>query len=277
MWKMAQFQSSKVERMIDASPQSVAEDIARRHRVREQFTLDLPQGHERDLDFAYAVQANLLPLIAPGGDVRRAGYKIGVTTPPMQKMCGIPSPVAGVVFAHRLHRTPATTRAADHARLGIESEMALRIGKTLPVDASLTADAVIDHISDACAAFELIDDCNADYTRLTGMMLIADNGWNAGLVLGPPQSVRGRRSLAGLRSTLTMNGKNIGTGTSNDVLGDPFNAILWLHRHLVSQGRTLQEGEWVTTGSLIVTQFAVAGQTYVHEVEGFSPVQVTVT
>ncbi len=262
--------------MTDASPQSVAEDLARRHRAREQFTLDLPPGRERDVPFAYAVQASLLPLIAPDGDVRRAGYKLGVTTPPMQKMCGIPSPVAGVVLAHRLHKTPGTTRAADHARLGIESEMALRVGKTLPMDARLSEGAVIDHISDACAAFELIDDCNADYTRLTGMMLIADNGWNAGLVLGPPQSVRGRRSLAGLVSTLTMNGKHIGTGTSSDVLGDPFNAIVWLHRHLVSEGRTLQEGEWITTGSMIVTQFAVAGETYVHEVEGFAPVQVTV-
>lgn len=264
--------------MTNATPQSVAQGLALRHRARAQFTLELPPGRERDLDFAYAVQASLLPLIAPGGAVRRAGYKIGVTTPRMQKMCGIAEPAAGVVLSHRLHTSPATTRAADHARIGVESEMALRIGKPLPEDpAALSIETVADCIAEACAAFELVDDCNADYTRLSGAMLISDNGWNAGLVLGPPQSLAGRKSLAGIACKLHMNNAFVDTGTTSDVLGDPLNAVAWLQRHLLGQKRALEVGEWITTGSIIPTQFAAAGQTYVFEMEGFAPVQVSVT
>lgn len=262
--------------MTDTTADAVAERLAARHTGLEQFTLELPKGREADIAFAYAVQASLLPRIAPGG-VHRAGYKIGVTTPRMQEMCGIPEPIAGVVLRERLLQSPASILARNYARAGIESEIAIRVGTTVPRDPRVTDSAgFFDHFDAATAAFEIVDDSNADYGRMSGAMLIADNGWNAGLVLGTPRALDGVRSLAGLKGSLIKNGKPFEHGTSSDVLGDPFNALRWLCNHLAQSGRTLEAGEWITTGSLIRTQFAVPGETFRWEVEGFTPVEVTV-
>jgi 2-keto-4-pentenoate hydratase len=49
-----------------------------------------------------------------------------------------------------------------------------------------------DHVANAIAAvmaaFDPVDDREADYTKLAAqvLILIADNAWNAGIVLGPP-------------------------------------------------------------------------------------------
>lgn len=262
--------------MTNTTADDVAEMLAARHRRQEEFTLEMPAGRERDFEFAYAVQASLLPRIAPAG-VKRAGYKIGVTTPRMQQMCGIPEPAAGVVLRERLLQSPARVLAKSYTRIGVESELAVRVGTTVPLDPRvLDSDAFFDHFDAATAAFEIVDDSNADYKRLSGAILIADNGWNAGLVLSTPKPLNGVRTLAGFKGVLSKNGKEIDRGTSSDVLGDPFNALRWLSKHLAKSGTSLQAGEWITTGSHIPTQFAVPGESYRYEIEGFAPVEVTV-
>ncbi len=262
--------------MTDTTADDVAETLAARHRRLDRFTLEMPQGREADVEFAYAVQAKPLPRIAAGG-IDRAGYKIGATTPRLQEMCGIPEPVAGVVFRERLLQSPARVEARSYARIGIESELAVRIGTTVPLDPKLLeSDAFFDHFDAATAAFEIVDDSDADYKRLTGAKLIADNGWNAGLVLSTPRAIKGARTLAAFNGILFRNGQEIDRGTSSDVLGDPFNALRWLCKHLARTGTQLEAGQWVTTGSHIPTQFAVAGETYRYEIEGFTPVELAV-
>ncbi len=260
--------------MAEMTADHVAEALALRHRAREEFTLELPAGRARDVDFAYDVQAKLLPRIAPQG-INRAGYKIGATTPRLQEMVGIPEPIAGVVLRERLLQSPSRVKAESYTRIGIESELAVRVAATVPPEA-VDSEAFFEHFDVATAAFEIVDDSNADYKRMTGAMLIADNGWNAGLVLSTPKSIKGARSLAGFKGILYRNGQEIDRGTSSDVLGDPFKALRWLAKHLAKSGTLLQAGEWVTTGSHIPTQFAVAGQTYRYEIEGFAPVELSV-
>src|SRR3954452_1299212 len=73
-----------------------------------------------DLVSAYAVQkAYVARLLAKEG-TSRAGYKIGLTSPRMQAMCGIDRPVAGVVLADRVHFGPATVHLSHFGHLGIE-------------------------------------------------------------------------------------------------------------------------------------------------------------
>ena len=262
--------------MNEMSPEKFAEDLAGRHCRRERFSLEMPEGRSGDLDFAYAVQARLLPLVAQG-EVKRAGYKIGVTTPRMMQMCNINHPVAGVVLRERLMESPAEVSVESFSRLGVESEIAIRVARQIPADPGLSdSEQLLDYLDSASAAFELVDDSNADYTQLSGVKLVADNAWNARLVLSTPKSLRGVQSLAGLTGTLQQNGKVIDTGTSSDVLGDPFKAVRWLHKHLARSNTALEAGEWISTGSLVPTRFAIAGERYEFEVAGFTPVRLTV-
>jgi 2-keto-4-pentenoate hydratase len=255
--------------MTDAA--RFAAEIAARHEGRERFTLEMPQGRAGDLALSYATQEALWPLMAPGAAI--VGWKIGLTTPRMQQMCGIDEPIVGAILAGRVHASPAQVTTAGHVRLGAESEIALRIGREVPADAGPeTALACVDGV---CAAFELIEDWGADYARLSAATLVADNAWNAGLVTGPLGAAAG--SLAGRTGVLYRDGERQDEGSSSDVLGDPANALAWVARHLADRGRPLQPGQWVSTGSIVPTRFVEPGQTWRFEVEGLEPVELVVT
>jgi 2-oxo-3-hexenedioate decarboxylase/2-keto-4-pentenoate hydratase len=252
-----------------------AKAIAERHRNRERFTLEAPQGRTGDMGFAYDVQDALVPLLARPGEVT-AGYKIGLTTPRMQAMCGIDEPIVGVVLQSRLRGAPASVAVGDYVRLGIESEIALRIGRALP-PGEVAADQVLDYVDGVCAAFELVDDSGADYAHLTAATLVADNAWNAGLVTGEVVTPGGAGSLRDLKGVLTRDGEVVDTGTSSDVLGDPANALAWVVRHLARRGRALQPGQWVSTGSIVPTKFVEPGQSWRFEIGDLPPVEMTLT
>ncbi|MBS0333769.1 MAG: fumarylacetoacetate hydrolase family protein [Proteobacteria bacterium] len=247
-----------------------AKAIAERHRNRERFNLDMPPGREGDVAFGYATQAALLPML--GGAI--VGWKIGLTTKRMQLMCGIDEPIVGAVLSGRILEAPAQAAVADYVRLGLESEIALRIATPFP-DHEVTPTEALSHVDLACAAFELVDDSAADYARLSAAALVADNAWNAGLVLGPAQPAAGLASLAGRRGVLVRNGEKADEGSSSDVLGDPAAALAWVARHLAARGQPLEPGQWVSTGSIVPTKFVSAGQTWRFEVEGLAPVELS--
>lgn len=229
----------------------------------------------RDIDAVYGAQDHLVGALIRSGWGPIAGYKIGLTTPRMQAMCGMPHPIAGAVMARRVWRSPITVKAADFGRLGIECEMAMMLAKPLPAGTP-TADQVRACLGSICAAFELVDDRGCDYATLDGQSLIADNSWNSAIVLGQPVPVSSFRTLRDMSGELKVNGTSLDRGSSSDVLGDPLNALAWLAGHLARRGRGLEPEQWVLTGSIVATKFAKPGERYDYALGTLPAVSVTV-
>jgi 2-keto-4-pentenoate hydratase len=140
----------------------------------------------------------------------------------MQAFCGITHPIAGVVLNNRLHRSGATIRRSDFGRLGLEFEIAVRIKSDVPATSEpLTAEAIRPHIDGICAAIELVDDRSADYAHLDVLSLVADNSWNAGIVLS--EFLTDWPDLESVQGRATRDGNAIGEGYGRDILGHPFN------------------------------------------------------
>jgi len=235
---------------------ALAAELLRRHAAREAFTSIFPEGEAQDMALAYAVQ----DAVVAGLGGAAGGYKVGLTTQRMQRMCGVDEPIAGVVLARRLMASPAQVRVADHVHPGLESELAVRIGPDG------------EGIDQVCAAFELVEDNGADYAKLSAALIVADNSWNVGLVLGPP--VPAPATLKGLRGVLTRNGEPAGDGVSDEVLGDPMTAVRWLGEHLRARGGGLKPGDWVTTGSIVPTRFVTPGETWVWTLGDLPPAEL---
>jgi 2-keto-4-pentenoate hydratase len=225
-----------------------------------------------DLEGAYAIQAAFVQRLIPVYGVR-VGYKIGLTSARMQQMCSVDHPIAGVVLAKRLYPTGVHLPINSLVRLGLEFEICVRLGRSLPprprpYDLQEVAQAV-----DAVApAFEVIDDRNSDYP-LDMLSLVADNAWNEGIVLGEWRA--SWPDLATARGIVERNGKPIDQGHGRDVLGHPFEPLRWMANHLRERGETLHGGEIVSTGSLVTTRFPVAGENYRFTVEGLGAVEIT--
>ena len=110
-------------------------------------------------------------------------------------------------------------------------------------------------------ALELADDRNADYSTLSAhaLMMIADNAWNEGAVLGAPVREWKGIDLAALHGVASMNGAKVGEGLGRDVMGNPLDALVWLANHLAARGLGLWRGDVVITGSLVTSKFPKAG------------------
>ena len=151
---------------------------------------------------AYAAQEAYYRLAEPVyGAV--CGAKIATTTKVMQELMGIDHPCGGAIFARTIHYSPAHLHIANFVNVRIESEIALMLGADLPpAGAPWRRDKVAPAISAAMAAFELIEDRNADYTKTEAASLIVENCWNGGIVIGAAKAIL-PASLTGIAGRLT--------------------------------------------------------------------------
>ncbi|MFZ2736920.1 MAG: fumarylacetoacetate hydrolase family protein [Burkholderiaceae bacterium] len=218
---------------------------------------------------AYGVQDELITLRCNAQASRVMGYKIGLTSATMQAMCGIDSPVHGRILDSGLISQGASLDLARYGRLGIECEIAVRVGRDVPAPTN-TLEALASYVDAICPALELIDDRHADYQCLDGPSLIADNAWNAGIVLGRWQPLPA--DLRERRGRLYSQGLQVDEARVGDALDHPLSSVLWLVADLARQGRTLQSGQVIMTGSIVKTQFPARGENWRYEVEGLGGV-----
>ncbi|MDO9525667.1 MAG: fumarylacetoacetate hydrolase family protein [Gemmobacter sp.] len=225
------------------------------------------------LDDAYAAQAAFVAAMQSANMGCPVGWKIGLTSARMQAMCGIDQPVAGAVLATRLHASGAEMRLGAHGRLGLEFEICVRIGLDLPARPEpYSATEVAQAVDAVAAAVEVVDDRNCDYVALDVQSLIADNSWNAGVVLG--DWVLMPRDLTDCKGVVSRNAEEIDSGYGRDVLGGPLVPLEWLVNHLRARGTGLRRGDIVMTGSLIPTQFPKDACEYRFDVAGIGAVAI---
>ncbi len=261
--------------------QRAAQALFDGHHARRTFTplagADLPPS----IGAAYDVQDALVALFAAGGGGTRVGHKIALTTPQMRAFVGYDDSIAGQVLGGQVHRSPAAIAVSRGVHFGFECEIAFRISRdTDPAAPPRTREAITACIDAACAAFELIDDRSADYSRFgkddgaTMLSLAADNAWNAGVVLGDWNTGWQSLDLGAARGVASINGAEVGSGHGRDVLGHPLDAMLWMARHLHSRGQGFKAGEFVITGSLVTSKFPAAGDDVSFGVEGLGEVRM---
>src|SRR5207244_6380574 len=260
--------------MPDLDPRQKAERIVELFRSRRPTEILPAEVYPTSLEEAYAIRRYFQEIEEATGRGAVAGYKIGLTTPVMQQLCGIAEPCYGASFAREVHDGRAELRASDYCRLGVETEIVFRLGEDiLHGDAGGVAAAV----ESAAAAIELIEDLRYDYQRLDAAAMVAGNVWSAGVVVGTP--VREWRALDLARATarLSIDGRQIGSGAGRDVMGHPLNALGWLAEKLAAAGTPLRRGMIVMTGSIVPIQHPLAGNRVLVEVSGLGAAELVLS
>jgi 2-keto-4-pentenoate hydratase len=257
-----------------SSYDELAQMLMREHAAGTRFHPLGPETGVTDLAAAYGVQRRFVQLMSETAGAA-AGYKIGLTSARMQKMCGIDQPVAGVVLRTRVMQSGVVLQAGRYHHLGLEFEVGVRLGRDLPREAApFTREQVAQAVDGVCAAVEVVDDRHADYATLEALSLIADNSWNAGTVLGA--FAGSWENLEAASGIVWVNGQEIDRGYGRDVLGHPFVPLTWLANHLAESGGGLRAGDVVLTGSLITTRFPKEAGSYRYELAGIGTVELAV-
>ena len=221
----------------------------------------------------YLIQRAVHDLLLPNAG-SLVGYKIGCTSPVMQRYLDIPHPCGGGVFERGVHDSGVSLRCGDYVRVGIECEIAVRLARDLaPSEEPFTAEWVAEAIEAYHPAIEIVDDRYVKWETMGAPTLVADDFFAAGCVLGKPVTRLVVPDLLKVAGRALVNGTEAGRGTGADVLGHPHNALAWLANHLAAEGKGLHAGQIVLTGSLVKTLWLNAGDHVRMELEGLGNVE----
>lgn len=251
--------------------ETIANDLFAQHERREMF-VPFPDRIPTS-DDAYDVQDALVPLLLKKFGTKVAGYKIALTSKSTREWLKINEPCAGQVLGSRIHQSPHTAHLSDYVRFSIETEICVVLDRDL--QGECTVEDVRAHLRSVHCSYELVEDRDADLTKLDAKSLVSDNCWNGGIVIGPA----GPRDLdfTNRAGRLRVNGEITKEGTTRDTMGgDPLYVVAWLAGHLGKRGKALEAGQPIITGSIIETQFPKAGDLLVFDLDGMPPVELRV-
>jgi 2-keto-4-pentenoate hydratase len=231
-------------------------------------------GMISDQTAAYALQTAMTTL--SGAAI--VGWKLGATSAASQKALGLSGPFYGPLLAPFCLDPGATVFGVTSFGPGGEGEFALVIGEDLaPRATPYTEDDVAAAVAAACPALEIAG------TRLTGGVLgadpchlIADDAANAAFIAGSPLEGWQDLDLAAQTAVLTVNGIEKGKGTGADALGGPLTALTWFVNERCGQGRTVNAGDIVTTGTCTGFVPLAAGDEVVLDCGALGHVSATV-
>lgn len=220
----------------------------------------------------YAVQADANVVLEEAlGPV--AGHKIGATADGMRQLLRVPGPIAGDVFAATVHAGSAVLRFADYVRPGIETEIAVRIARDLmPDEAPWTVERIADVVTAVMPAIEIVDDRYVDFKAAGAGTIIADNAFNAGSILGAETAAWQDLALDRLTARTLIDGQEVATGMSSELLGHPLKALVWLADRYAGLGRILHAGRFVSLGTITPVQWIAGPCAVTIEVEGLGKV-----
>ena len=228
---------------------------------------------------AYAIQEAFLGRVAETSSTEVWGYKIAYTNAVMRERSGIEDPCSGLVLASGVHDSSVTLDPNDYLRLGIECEVAVRMGADLPSsDAPYTRASVLDAIEWLAASFELVDgrDGAAGDSRNPALRAIVTNINNGGAVLAEPVTDWQSIHLAASQGKMIVNGEIIGEGIGTDIMGHPLEPVAWLANNLAGLGKNLKAGDTVLTGSFAPPYFLNAGDSAAISIEGLGEAHLKV-
>jgi 2-keto-4-pentenoate hydratase len=177
-----------------------------------------------DVEAGYAVQRRVAEML---GAVPPAGFKIGATTRQMQEYLGLSGPAAGFVPASSLNASGLEVAYADFVGVGVECEVAVRLGTDLPAGAC-TPEQAADAVAEVMCAIEIVEKRYGDLAELGTPTLVADQVFHASGVLGRGTADWRGMDLGAVRGELFVDGVSRGFGFGRDLLGHPMNALAWL-------------------------------------------------
>jgi len=242
--------SAKAERMVA--------EILAAQESRTQIQLLTKTYGSFSIERAYGIQSVLAKRLSEKlGDV--SGYKVAYASKAAQKQFGVDEPASGPLF--RLQRVPngSILPASDFVDIAMETEIAFTIGKRInrPVRDVEQLKGCVKWVH---AAFDIGDLCFVStQDKPTPQDMIATGVGARFHMLGPgvrPEQI----DVDAVTLRLLRNGKTVAESPATNVMGSPWNSLLWLANHLVKTGRALEPGDVVISGTAAPAYRAKGGE-----------------
>jgi 2-keto-4-pentenoate hydratase len=167
------------------------------------------------------------------------GWKVGAASPATAAYCA-------PIYAQMIRPSPAAYAVDELRLIGIEGEIAFRLGCDLPPRSQAYDAAEVSAGAAVHPAIEVVDSRFVDLRALDRPSLLADNQGNGGLVYGAPVSDWLGLDFAAVQITITEDGKPV--ASSAETAHDPVAALVDFANLMRSRGG-VKAGTFVTTGA----------------------------
>ena len=201
------------------------------------------------------------------------GYKAAANAAALQKALNLEGPITGALFASGERPTGCTLQRAEYRNLLIETEIGFRAARRISARVNSLPELRVATTTFA-PMIELADPGFAR-GKMTGTDLIAANSASAGFIRGAPVQV-GTFDINAVRVTLQRAGETLHEANSNELLGDQWQALLWLVNRVVELGYVIELGQLLMTGALGPAHPALPGA-YVATFSGMGEIAFRVT
>jgi 2-keto-4-pentenoate hydratase len=195
---------------------------------------------------AYQIQRSLARELSKElGSV--TGYKVAYASEAAQKQFGMTEPASGPLFG--LQRVPNGSKlpASYFGEMTLETEIAFTIGKRINHEIK-DVTQMKDYVRWVHTAFDAGEYRFTADAAATAQDMIASGVGAHVFVLGPAVDP-GNVDVDAVRLKLTRNGQTLADSPSTDVMGSPWNSLLWCVNHVVKLGDTLEPGTVIVTGT----------------------------
>lgn len=214
-------------------------------------------GKVKDLDEAYCSQKHFVQALSEKlgpSKGKPIGFKVGFTGKGGQKKFGIPHPAIGVLLNNMFIENQAEIEANFGFRPMIEPDLMVVVKDNAIMQAT-TIKEVAQHLDTLHACIEMPTILFPPKQPFTAKELVAINVGATHMVLGEGIKVQTNEAFLNKlplaqTSFVDDTGKLIQTAPLKNLMGHPFNAILWLIPELKKQGMSLKKGDYVSLGAV---------------------------
>lgn len=168
------------------------------------------------------------------------GFKVGAASPSTAAFCA-------PIYATMIRSSPASYHAAELRLIGIEAELAFRLGRDLPARTTAYDRAEVAAGATLHPVIEVVDSRYADFRSLDRASILADNFSNGGLVYGGAVPNWEGLDLGATSIAVTEDGEPF-ADNSGGAARDPIAALVEFANLIRQRGGT-KAGTIVTTGS----------------------------
>ena len=223
---------------------------------------------------AYAVQQGLVAgLLAQGDSI--IGYKLGLTSRPMQEMLGVDQPDYAPVLRSTVYADGGAVSADDYIAPRMEAEICVILDAPLSGPHCTAAEAW-EATRGLVAALEIVDSRIADW-KIRLADTISDLASNGAVAFGSRVVPLGDFDPALIGMVFTRNGDLVATGAGAAALGGPIDAVAWLANTLHPLGVTLPAGAIIMTGALHAAVPFQRGDIFRADFDRLGPITLRIT
>ncbi len=214
---------------------------------------------------AYAVQLRTIELRGS----RVAAWKVGAKS--------ADGPIQGAALpSDAFQASPGTVRRTDFGVLGLELEIAFRLGRTFaPTAEPYSSEEVMESIATMTAAIEVVSSRYAEWPRVAPLLQLADLQNHGALCVAEGVAYDPTYPFEQPSTRFDFNGSSVLAAKPRNPAGDPRRLLPWLVNHVTSRGGTFTQDIWMTTGSFTGMYFPEGAGTAVGKFDGLPEIRLT--